>query len=515
MAFSTPDEGRRRSPSSDQTLDQNGHGAARSRNAHDVDAEKGPQDDQDSPPQPVHFFHGSLKGVRRQVLLGWARTTLILSVFILAVLSIYWAVQFRVNQNMPSLQVYVVDFDGKVTPYDTGQPSLVGPAITKAAEMMGKSSQPHLGWTSVPPSMFNNDPIEVRQSIYNYDAWAAVIVNANATALLRQAIAEGNASYDPLGAAQVVYVEARDETTMANYVVPMLNKLQTEATAAFGMMWTPMVMMNASDPAALRNIEKVPQALNPAVGFSVFNLRPFSPPTATPSITIGLICRFPAETPVERHANDGRDLIIISFFSFSFYLPIHMKFIEPKEHPLLHFPQLIAWRWVATVTAYLFLSLAYTLISLAFQIPFSKPALPATEPASTTNATNFHRASFVVYWMLNYVGMIALGLACENVAMSVGQPWVALWLIFWVITNMSTAFYEIALSPRFYYWGYAWPLHNIVEASRTIIFNVHSRLGLNFGVLFAWAAVNTAVFPFACYVMRWKAQRAKRKEAEE
>ena len=35
-----------------------------------------------------------------------------------------------------------------------------------------------------------------------------------------------------------------------------------------------------------------------------------------------------------------------------------------------------------------------------------------------------------MYWMLNWVGMIALGLACENVAMIVGQPWTAFWLIF-------------------------------------------------------------------------------------
>lgn len=41
--------------------------------------------------------------------------------------------------------------------------------------------------------------------------------------------------------------------------------------------------------------------------------------------------------------------------------------------------------------------------------------------------------------------MIALGLACENVAMIVGQPWTGLWLIFWVITNVSTSFYDVGL----------------------------------------------------------------------
>jgi hypothetical protein len=53
--------------------------------------------------------------------------------------------------------------------------------------------------------------------------------------------------------------------------------------------------------------------------------------------------------------------------------------------------------------------------------------------------------------MLNFVGICGLGLACENVAMVVGQPWTALWLIFWVITNVSTSFYAVELSPRFFY----------------------------------------------------------------
>ena len=55
--------------------------------------------------------------------------------------------------------------------------------------------------------------------------------------------------------------------------------------------------------------------------------------------------------------------------------------------------------------------------------------------------------------MVNFIGMAALGLACENVAMVIGQPWTAMWLIFWVITNVSTSFYAEELSPGFYHWG--------------------------------------------------------------
>lgn len=44
--------------------------------------------------------------------------------------------------------------------------------------------------------------------------------------------------------------------------------------------------------------------------------------------------------------------------------------------------------------------------------------------------------------------------------MIVGTPWVGLWLIFWVISNVSTSFYPIDITPHFYYYGYAFPLHN-------------------------------------------------------
>ena len=188
------------------------------------------------------------------------------------------------------------------------------------------------------------------------------------------------------------------------------------------------------------------------------------------------------------------------------------QYLKPEGHPPLKFYQLVIWRWVATMSAYFMLSFAYSLISLAFQINFSdsNPNTSDTAVVVTTDGYNnlpaYGKGTFPVYWMLNFFGMIALGLACENVAMIVGQPWTGLWLIFWVITNVSTSFYSLEIEPAFYAWGHAWPLHYVVEGSRQILFDLHSRIGLDFGVLIAWGAVNTIVFPFACYFMRWKSK---------
>ncbi|KAI9759561.1 MAG: rRNA-processing protein bfr2 [Chaenotheca gracillima] len=457
--------------------------------------EKGYEDDQGQP-TPVGFWNSGLRKTRNGVFRSWGIMTLILCCFIFAVLSLYWGALYHVEANLPSLGVFVVDFDGQVAPYNTGETPIVGPQITQAVEMQLSSPEPHLGYITMPPSDFDNDPMQVRQAVYDYKAWAAIIINPNATAMLMQAIQTGNTTYQPMGAAQMIYVEARDETSNDDYIIPQLLQLQSQITTMFGEMWTGMVLEQAANNQTLMaNLQAVPQALSPGIGFSIYNLRPFYPPVATPAVSIGLIY-----------------LIIISFFSFSFYMPIHTRFLDSKKHPPLKFWQLIVWRWVANMFAYLFLSLFYSLISLAFMIPFSHSRQPETEVAPNTNA--YGKASFVVYWMLNWVGMIALGLACENVAMVIGFPWTAMWLIFWVITNVSTSFYEITLAPRFYFWGYAWPLRNIVEGSRTIIFDVHSRIGLNFGILFAWCAVNTTLFPLCSMFMRWKTMREQKGKSD-
>ena len=399
------------------------------------------------------------------------------------------------EQNLSSLDVFVVDFDGTQPPYTDVTP-LIGPMITQQTEAIISSGQSgnHLGYMTMSPAYFNNDPLQVRQAVYDFKAWAAIIINANATALLRSAVETGNSSYDPLGACQIVWVESRDQDTYYDYILPLLSTLQTTILSSFGKTWTSQVLANTSIP--LSNLQSAPQALSPAIGFSQFSLRPFNPPVVTPAVTIGLIY-----------------LIIIAFFSFTFFLPIYSKLVTPNpHHPTVKFYQFVLTRWVGTVAAYLFMSLAYSLISLAFQIPFSNPTASPTSVANNPDA--YGKGTFVVYWMINWIGMIALGLACENVAMVIGQPWTAMWLIFWVISNVSTAFYSLDLAPKFYYWGYAWPLHNIVEASRSLLFDLHSRIGLNIGVLMVWCVVNTALFPLACLFMRRKTMKQKRKEAE-
>lgn len=356
----------------------------------------------------------------------------ILCIFIFGVLSLFWGSQYGTEANYPSLKVWVVDFDGKVDPYRTSDP-IVGPVVTNVTKQLADSESLHLGYIIKSPADFDYELRAVRQGIYDEHAYAAVIVHPNATTLLRDAVSQKNTTYDPTGAIQTVIISARDETTYYNYILPELTILQGMVLAQFGPQWVRHL--------SSQNLSTVPpQAINPGIGFSHIDLRPFTPAVAAPAVTIGLIY-----------------LIIIAFFNFPFLMPVHAQFMKSDGHPPLKIPHWLIWRILSTIVAYFFLSLFYSLVSLAFQIPFSNS--PADDTVSASNPNAYGRGSFVVFWMLNWVGMAALGFPCENMAMVLGFPWSSLFLIFWVITNVATGFYAIDLAPGFYRWGYAWPLH--------------------------------------------------------
>jgi hypothetical protein len=428
----------------------------------------------------VGFWHWEMAGVRLHVLKLWLRTNLVLAVAIMAFLCLFWGALFRQDENVKNLRVWVVDFDGGDAPF-------VGPFVTDVVRSLVEESGVVPGYTFAPPSDFEHDPLKVRESVYDFEAWASVVINPNATVMLEAAVRNGNASYAPLGACTITYNSARDQTTSSSYIVPSMTALQKRVVTDFGRAWIAHLLQ---ENVTNMHLDVSPQAISPGIEFTVLDLRPFGPPIATPAVSIGLIY-----------------LIIISFFSFTFFLPIHLKYLSPKGHPALRFHHLIAWRYIATVASYFLLSLVYSLVSLVFLMPMSRHPAPHDEPASNPNA--YGRATFLVYWMVNWVSMTAFGLASENMAMLLGTPWTALWLIFWVISNVATGFYALELAPAFYRWGYAWPMHNIVELTRSVLFDLHPRVGNNISILFIWVIIDTILFIPCCYYMRWNTARVK------
>ncbi|OAP63496.1 hypothetical protein AYL99_02723 [Fonsecaea erecta] len=415
------------------------------------------------------FFDPSLSQMRSAVLQKYSWTLALLCAFILGVLSLHWGFLFRVHENLSSATIAVVDFDATSPPYENVEP-IVGHFIKATISHERATQRYSLGYKFLDPGAFRHDPGAIHLAVHEEKYWGAIIVNSNASALLRRAVEQGNVSYDPFGAGAVVVNQARDIKFYSQYITPVLTRLASDISFAFGRNWTQSVLAN--DSLAQRRYSNAPQALSPGIGFSLFDVRPFDPPTAIPTVSMGFVY-----------------LMVVALFSFAFFVPTHMEFVlgEPSHRqPPLKFMHLVIWRYLSTIVTYFFLSLCYSLVGLAF------------------HARYFGHATFVVYWMLNWLGMAAIGLACENVAMAASQPWPGLWLLFWIVSNTSTGFCALELAPGFFKWGHAWPLRQVVYGSRTLLFGTQGRLGLNFGILVAWAGIGTVLFPCCCWIMRRK-----------
>lgn len=399
------------------------------------------------PRQPVGFWDESLAQTRRQVIFSFARTLLILVVVITLIFSLHAGVLYEVNSRLRDLKVAVVSFE-QDTP-------VLGTLVQSVIEEEIQSSSKHLGFEFISPSAFDNDSEKVRQAVYDQHFWAAIVSDPDAT--------------DQTGSIQLVYNSGRDVQAYDSYIVPVLDRIA-------------LTISQTSSNTTFSNLD----------------IRPFSPPSALPAITIGLVY-----------------LTIASLYSYVFFIHNHMRLVLPhvdNPRPPLKFSHWVIYRWLATIISCFTLAGTYSLVSLAFQIPFNNVGRYSTT-ASVTNANPFGHGTFPVYCALNFVGIMALGLACENASMFLSTlsatPYSSLFILFWLVANASVSLYPIELANPFYRYGYAMPMKQMVEASKTLILGTRSNLPLNFGILIAWAALGTIVFPLACWLMRWKGIETK------
>ena len=74
-------------------------------------------------------------------------------------------------------------------------------------------------------------------------------------------------------------------------------------------------------------------------------------------------------------------------------------------------------------------------------------------------------------------------------------------MIFWVINNVSPAFYPLELAPSICTWGYGWSLRQIVWARKSLLFGTKSRTGSKFDVLVVWCVVDSVAFMPTCSIL--------------
>lgn len=163
---------------------------------------------------------------------------------------------------------------------------------------------------------------------------------------------------------------------------------------------------------------------------------------------------------------------------------------------------MIKTRLAVPAFCYFWFSLWYTLVNRAFQVPFNN---------------SVGDAGFVVFWMLNYITFIGIGLALEASMSLLTMRWFPFSLIFWIILNITSSFLPISLMDPFYRWGRAFPFRLNVEATKLIMYDTQPRsyLGQYFGGLIAWAFAGIISVILCQLVERWRVEKGIKKQIQQ
>ncbi|ODV79080.1 uncharacterized protein CANTADRAFT_6259 [Suhomyces tanzawaensis NRRL Y-17324] len=425
------------------------------------------------------FFNPKLGGRRLAVLKKFGLIYLLFGCFILSVFSIYWGSSYQRMSRLKNLRMLVVIEDDQ----QVGDvPPLIGNSF---AQVLQSNESKFWGdWHVIYGSEFretarrhNNNSVEqeIERQVHQQQYWASFYVKPNATYNYHQAIVNGDTNYDVANLSIVsIYETGRDINGIQLYVVPGLQAIADQWLAVSGNVSTQVTDLIQGE-ISRQSI----QVINTPMVINFFDRIPLTDDTLTAPAQVGLIY-----------------MIIVTFFQVSFFADIHKEVASFKLKPAHYY----IYRLGASVTSFFFLSLFFSLVNLVMQIDFT---------------VTFGKAGFLVYWMLAFLTMWAVGLANEIAAMLlilVYPPLLGLWLLFWVIINISATFSPLALCPQFFRYGYALPIHNSYEASKVVFFNTYKgQLGRNFGILVAWVVCLSVALPFV--IRLFNSTLAKRAKA--
>ncbi|KAE9396701.1 hypothetical protein BT96DRAFT_958115 [Gymnopus androsaceus JB14] len=379
---------------------------------------------QRSPPSRRHFFDGNLKIARDIYFKTVFGGTIALIIAMFAIFSIYWGALWKAPAHQ--LNGWVVDFDH----------SNIGSVVVEA--LQASSASTYIRWTAVSSSNFPGGASQVGDEVVDEKTWIAVVVNANATSNLQSAVSSVDSSYNGSSAIVVYGNQARSENGYNTILLPTVEAALISITQSFALQFATELASTSSNLTNL--LANAPQTVTQPISFTVDNLRPFDIPVATAMTYVGLIYT-----------------LILAYFIVNISLSARM---------------------MSGLETHLKTS---SIIRLAPSLLF----LPIFLPLLILFASQFGSAGFVLFWMLNWLGMLSVGLALEAMLTLLTIKGVPFFMILLIISNVSVCFLPIDVLPGIYHYGYGFVFYNISCAVRTILFGTKNNLGLNFGILIA------------------------------
>ncbi|KAG2126055.1 hypothetical protein DEU56DRAFT_916205 [Suillus clintonianus] len=408
-------------------------------------------------PYSSSFFSPDLARIRREYFSIIFQSTGMTLLLMWILLSVYWAALAYSDRLTSNLTAWFIDRDN-----DT-----IGLALW-AAINNDTSPGPRLGWSQVDPTIFASDE-DVMQAVISEQIWLALVVETNATDKLSAARQTGNSTFNPTSLLTVYYATARHEVAIGTAVIPIYSNLLGEAVSSLAttsaqQYFARIYAQGQANETALQLIAQAPQTISPGIGWTTVDLRPFDAPVASASLVVGQAFQL-IFTFIMVEANASARALVQKHLRLSSYLLL---------------------RFAVPLLIYVPMSLTYVLVSMTFGLPI--------------NAKFSATGGFFLMWIYVYLGTSTIGMSLESMV-TVLPPRLTPFFLFLLITaNLSSSVYPHELTPNFYRFGIAFPFWNVAQAMRTIVFNTHSYLMRNAGVLSGWIILSALTMTlFTCY----------------
>ncbi|KAI0739998.1 hypothetical protein C8Q80DRAFT_208199 [Daedaleopsis nitida] len=419
----------------------------------------GDLDDDPRPPLPRGFWSPELAPLRREYLKIIGRATALIMVLMWICLPVYWGALSNSANLTGNLEAWFIDRDG----------ARVGQGLVQAV-LNYSAPGPQLDWKIKASRDVGNDD-NVQRMILEDRVWVAVVVQPNATTQLSRARANGDTTYDPSSAIKVFYSQARQEIATGNYLVPLTTQMLQSTTTAYSSQtaqrYFAQINSNGEPNAtALRLIANAPQTITPGISWTMVNLRPYNAPAAQAVTLVGNI------------------FLCI----FAFMITMANSTARALVAPHMPFLSYIGLRISVPLLAYFPLSMSYALINVAFKLPLG---------------TKFgDSAGFILSFFYIYLGMAALGLSIEAMITILTPRFAPFFLFTLILYNVSPVVLPDELQNPFYSYGNGFPIWNLSQALRTIMFDTNSHLGLNAAVIVAWIIMSCGTLTVFTWLMR-------------
>lgn len=300
-----------------------------------------------------------------------------------------------------------------------GDPNgLVGQAIERGILASSHPGNPRrLKWYSKPWDQYPLSAIQ-HSVVREFDAWIVVRVAENATALLEQARATGDANWDPSSLITLYYASSRNFNAVPQWVAGSTSKLvesilfQTYSDLTTS--WLSQVRSSSNATALLAAVEAAPQTITHPVWYSEQDLRPFDQSVTVATTFVGLI--YTAIVTFN---------VTMALYQLRQGLQVYLK---PRS--------LLLFRFIVPTVTYLPISLLFSMINLPFKVNFAR--------LGPNNA-----AGFFAFFATTYVGFLTIGFWIEILVSMLTPKLAVIGLVLLICTGVAGCNYPIEMLNSF------------------------------------------------------------------